>query len=325
MRAIVCNEYGTPGALAVSEVEKPSPAANQVLIRVCATGIGFVDALTVAGLYQIKPALPFIPGTELAGVVEQVGEGVTHLKIGQRVAALGGYGGLAEYASVQARQAVAIPDHLDFIGAASFLINYCTAFHGLSHCANMQPGETLLVLGASGGVGMAAIDVARAMGATIVAAASTEAKRAACIAAGAHHAVDYLQDNWRQSLKELLADSNLNVVYDPVGGKYSEPALRSLSPEGRFLVVGFASGNIPKIPINLALLKRCSISGVNWGAHMAEHPDDATRVINQLVGWIEQGEIHPEAGKIYSLEETGDAMMAMLNREAIGKVVIEIR
>lgn len=324
MRAIVCSEYGTPGMLRVSEVEKPAPGANQVVVRVHATGIGFVDALTVAGLYQIKPPLPFIPGTELAGVVEQVGVGVTHFKVGQRVAGLGGYGGLAEYASVNARQIVAIPDALEFESAASFLINYCTALHGLSYCAGLQPGETVLVLGASGGVGMAAIDVAKSMGATVIAAASTEAKRAACTAAGAHHTVDYLQREWRQSLKEIMGNSSLDVVYDPVGGKYSEPALRSLSPDGRFLVVGFAAGNIPRIPINLPLLKRCSIAGVNWGAHMAEHPDEATRVIGQLVDWIEQGKIHPTAGRVYPLTETGDAMMAMLNREAIGKLVIEI-
>jgi len=324
MRAIVCQEYGAPESLRTTEVDAPEPAAGEVLIRVHATGIGFVDALTVAGLYQVKPPLPFIPGSEFAGVVESVGAKIKHLKVGQRVVAMGSHGGLAELATVSGKSITPIPDKLSFEAAASFMVNYCTALHGLDHCGRLSSGELVLVLGASGGVGMAAIDVAKAMGATVIAAASTREKRDACIKTGADGVVDYLQQDWRQSLKEITDGRDLNVVYDPVGGKYSEPALRSLAPEGRFLVVGFAAGNIPKIPINLPLLKRCSICGVNWGAHMGANPEEAPRVLGQLMSWIEEDRIAPAAGQLYPLEETGKAMMAMLNREAIGKIVIDI-
>jgi NADPH2:quinone reductase len=324
MRAIVCQEYGAPESLRSTETDAPEPGAGEALIRVKATGIGFVDALTVAGLYQVKPPLPFIPGSEFAGVVESIGAKIKHLQVGQRVIAMGSHGGLAEFATVNGKNITPIPDKLSFEAAASFLVNYCTALHGLDHCGRLVPGELLLVLGASGGVGMAAIDVAKAMGATVIAAASTRQKRDACLKAGADEVVDYLQQDWRQALKEVTDGRDLNIVYDPVGGKYSEPALRSLAAEGRFLVVGFAAGNIPKIPINLPLLKRCSICGVNWGAHMGANPEEVPRVLGQLMSWIEDDKIAPAAGQLYPLEETGRAMMAMLNREAIGKIVIDM-
>jgi len=324
MRAIVCEKYDSPGKLAIRQVANPVPAPNEVLLRIHATGLGYVDALTVAGLYQIKPPLPFIPGNEIAGVIEQVGEGVTRLRRGQRVLAMASRG-LAERTCVPEAACVPIPDRLSDEAAASFLINYCTAYHGLVHCGRLQAGETVLVLGASGGVGAAAIDVAGALGATVIAAASSEEKRNACLASGAEGAIDYTREGWREALKEALAGKPLNLVYDPVGGQYAEPALRSLSPDGRFLVVGFAAGEIPRIPLNLALLKRVAIIGVNWGAFSGANPGETRPVLDTLLEWITTGKISPSAGECYPLAQAGTAMMKMLERKAIGKTVITIR
>jgi len=324
MRAIVCEKYDSPEKLTIHQVADPVPGPDEVLLQIHATGLGYVDALTVAGLYQIKPPLPFIPGNEIAGVIEQVGESVTHLSRGQRVLAMASRG-LAERACLPEAACVPIPDRLSAEAAASFLINYCTAYHGLVHCGHLQAGETVLVLGASGGVGAAAIDVAGALGATVIAAASSEEKRNACIALGAAGVVDYTREDWREALKETLAGKPLNLVYDPVGGQYAEPALRSLSPEGRFLVVGFAAGEIPRIPLNLALLKRIAIVGVNWGAFSGANPGETRPVLDTLLEWIAAGKISPSAGECYPLAQAGTAMMKMLDRKAIGKTVIRIR
>ena len=322
MRAIVCESYTSPAHLKVHETDAPEPARDEVLLNVAATGLGYVDALTVAGLYQIKPTLPFIPGNEIAGVVERTGADVRHLQAGQRVLAMPSSGGLAEKACLPADRCTPIPDTLSFDAAASFVVNYCTAYHGLTHCGKLATGETILILGGSGGVGLAAIDTAKAMGATVIAAASTGAKRNACLDAGADHAIDYTGDNWRGAVQEALAGRSLDLVYDPVGGNYAEPALRSLGPGGRFLVVGFASGDIPRIPINLVLLKRCSIVGVNWGGHNAANPSASGMVLDTLLQWIAEGKITPTAGESFALEDAGVAMMKMLDRQAIGKVVI---
>ena len=324
MRAIVCTEFNSPDKLTVTEVADPVPGEGEVLIEIKATGLGYVDALTVAGLYQIKPKLPFTPGNEIAGVIADVGDKVKHLRKGQRVLAMPSQGGLAEKIAIHENRCLAIPEVLSFEAAASFLVNYCTAFHGLNYCGNVKSGERVLVLGAAGGVGVAAIDVAKAMGATVIAAASSEEKRQACLALGADAVVDYTQENWRDSLKEILAGEPLDVVYDPVGGEFAEPALRSLGADGRFLVVGFATGEIPKVPLNLALLKRCSIIGVNWGGHIAANPSASKPVTTTLLEWIASRKLNPEAGEMFSLDNAGSAMMKMLNREAIGKIVIGI-
>lgn len=324
MRAVVCETFDSPAKLRVHEVPEPEPAAGEVRLAVQATGLGYVDALTVAGQYQIKPRLPFIPGNEIAGVVDALGDGVTTLSTGQRVLAMPSHGGLAEKVCLPAAACTPVPDNLSAEAAASFLINYCTAWHGLVDCGCLRPGETVLVLGASGGVGVAAIDVARAAGATVIAAASTPAKREACLALGAHRVVDYSTDNWRDALRDVLTGRGLDVVYDPVGGAWSEPALRSLAPGGRFLVVGFASGDIARIPLNLPLLKRISIIGVNWGGSVAANPGESARVVGALLARIQKGELNPKAGESFLLEEAGSAMMKMLERKAIGKVVIKI-
>ncbi len=324
MRAIVCREYGSPAELTVSEVDAPAPGPGEVRLTIDATGLGYVDALTVAGRYQIKPPLPFIPGNEIAGTVESLGAGVNGLAPGDRVLAMPPRGGLAEQVCVAGAACTKIPAGLSSEAAAGFLINYCTAWHGLMDCGKLASGETVLVLGASGGVGAAAIDVARAAGARVIAAASTEEKRQACLALGAGDVLDYSRENWRTALAEVLAGRPLNVVYDPVGGAFAEPALRSLAPDGRFLVVGFATGEIPRIPLNLALLKRISIIGVNWGGYVAGDPARSQPVLDRLLGLIEAGRLSPEAGEVFPLEQAGRAMMKMLERKAIGKIVIGI-
>lgn len=324
MRAIVCEAWDSPDKLKLQQLPEPEPGPGEVRLEVAATGLGYVDALTVAGLYQIKPPLPFIPGNEIAGVVETLGPGVTDFTVGERVLAMPSRGGLAEKVCVPAAACIPIPDKLSSQAAASFLINYCTAWHGLMDCGRLQPQETLLILGASGGVGVAAIDVAKAAGAWVIAAASTKEKRDACLELGADAVIDYSADGWRDSLKQALGGRPLDLVYDPVGGDYAEPALRSLGPGGRFLVVGFAAGSIPRIPLNLALLKRISIVGVNWGGHVAGKPAESRRVVLALLDWIEHDRLHPRAGDCYALEDAGHAMMKMLQRQAIGKTVIDI-
>lgn len=321
MRAIVCETFDSPDKLVVSEVDAPSPRAHEVALRVEATGLGYVDALTVAGLYQIKPPLPFIPGNEISGVVIAAGDEV-ELATGQRVLAMPSRGGLAEMACLPAANCIPIPDALAFDAAAGFLVNYCTAWHGLFYCGNLAPGETVLILGGSGGVGVAAIDVAKGAGARVIAAASTQEKRDACLALGAEAVVDYTAENWREALKEALGGKPLDIVYDPVGGDFSEPALRSLGADGRFLVVGFAAGDIPRIPLNLALLKRISIVGVNWGGYIAANPTESRPVVDALLAWIAEGRLKPAAGETFSLAQSGTAMMKMLSRQAIGKIVI---
>ncbi len=322
MRAIVCETFSTPDSLQVSTVDTPTPGPTQVLLRIEAAGLGYVDALTVAGLYQIKPPLPFIPGNEIAGVIEGTGDKVKHLRIGQRVLASPSSGGLAEFTCLDESRCTPIPEALSFDAAAGFLVNYCTAYHGLNYCGRLQEKETVLILGASGGVGVAAIDVAKAMGAYVIAAASTKKKRDACLEIGADVVINYSSKNWRDDLKEALAGKPLNVVYDPVGGEYAEPALRSLAPDGRFLVVGFAAGEIPRIPLNLTLLKRCSIIGVNWGGHISANPSEAKRVLNTLLEWVSGGKINPAAGEAFPLTGAGKAMKKMLDRKAIGKIVV---
>jgi NADPH2:quinone reductase len=322
MRAIVCKEFKSPAKLAISKLDDPVPVANEVLIQVKATGLGYVDALTVAGLYQIKPTLPFIPGNEISGVVIQTGDAVKHLRVGQRVLAMPRNGGLAELICLNENTCTPIPEVLSHESAAGFLVNYCTAYHGLTYCGKVQPKEIVLIMGASGGVGVAAIDIAKALGAEVIAAASTKKKRDACLTLGADHVIDYSKENWRADLQKVLAGRPLNVVYDPVGGDYAEPALRSLGPDGRYLVVGFATGEIPKVALNLTLLKRCAIIGVNWGGFVAANPNEMRPVMTTLLEWIAKGRLNPAAGETMPLQKAGSAMMKMLNRKAIGKMVV---
>ena len=324
MRAIRCVNYGEPSGLRVENLDEPVPGPGQVLLDVEAAGLGYVDALFVRGTYQVKMPLPFVPGSEVAGVIEAVGEGVSSDLIGSRVMALSPRGALVEKVAIPAAVCSTIPDEMSAEAAAGFIVSYCTALYGLENCGRLQPGETVLVLGAAGGVGMAAIDVARAMGARVIAAASTQEKRDAAKAHGADMVLDYSDPDWRKALDALVEKRGVNVVYDPVGGAYSEPAFRCLAPGGRHLVVGFANGEIPKLPLNLALLKRASLVGVDWGGEIRANPAANGPLLHKLSEWVETGKIHPEPTASFPLEEAGDVLQRLLERKMIGKPVVRI-
>jgi len=324
MRAIRCVNYGEPSELRVENLEEPVPGAGQVLLDVEAAGLGYVDALLVRGAYQVKTPLPFIPGSEVAGTIEAVGEGVSSDLIGSRVMALSPRGALTEKVAIPAAVCSTIPDEMSAEAAAGFIVSYCTALYGFENCGHLQPGETVLVLGAAGGVGMAAIDVAKAMGARVIAAASTAEKRDAAKAHGANMVLDYSDPEWRKALDALVEKRGVNVVYDPVGGAYSETAFRCLAPGGRHLVVGFANGEIPKLPLNLALLKRASFVGVDWGGEIRANPGANGPLLHKLSEWVEAGKIHPEPTASFPLEEAGDVLQRLLERKMIGKPVIRI-
>lgn len=322
MRAILCHAYGLPDQLRIEAVPDPVPGKGQVLIAVEACGLGFVDGLLVQGKYQVKDPLPFVPGGEMAGRVLAVGDGVSADLVGKRVAGLG-KGGLAEKAVLPAAACAVLPDGFASSAAASALINYCTAIYGFEDCGKLRPGETALVLGASGGVGMAAIDVARGFGATVIAAASTQDKRAACLGRGAAHAIDYTRPDWRRTLEELVHGQGVNIVYDPVSGPWSETAFRCLAPGGRHLVIGFASGDIAKLPLNLALLKRAALVGVDWGGHVRADPAEGKRLTARMIELVEQGKISPRADSLHPLADAPKVLADLLNRRAIGKPVIQ--
>ena len=313
MRAILCVNYGEPRGLTLEALDEPVPGPGEALIAVEAAGLGYVDALFVRGTYQVKMPLPFVPGSEIAGTIEAVGEGLPGDLIGNRVMALSGRGALAEKVALPAAILSSIPDEMSAEAAAGFLVSYCTALYGLENCGRLQPDETVLVLGAAGGVGMAAIDVARAMGARVIAAASSEEKRAAARAHGADMVLDVLTEK-----------RGVNVVYDPVGGSYSETAFRCLAPGGRHLVVGFANGEIPKLPLNLALLKRASLVGVDWGGEIRANPKANMPLMHKLTEWVVEGKIHPEPTASFPLEEAGEVLQNLLERKSIGKPVIRV-
>jgi len=324
MRAVMVEAFGPVEALVPSEVPRPEPKAGEARIAVKAAGIGFVDALIAEGKYQVKPPLPFAPGGEYAGIIDAVGEGVTNVEPGDRVIAGGFSGGFAEYAVTNAAGVMPIPDAMDFTQAAMFRTNFATALHALKDRAAMQPGETLLVLGAGGGTGTAAIAVAKVMGARVIGGASSPEKRDAARAAGADEVIDTGAADWREALK-ALAPKGVNVVFDPVGGAVTETAFRSLAWKGRHLVIGFAAGTIPALPINLALLKGASLVGVDIARFSFMHePAQAQANIRQLLDWFSEGKLKIEPGKVVKLDEAPAAMKAVLAREAVGKIVVEI-
>jgi NADPH:quinone reductase len=321
-RAIRCVAYGPPSLLEIQEIADPVPAPGEVVIETLAAGLGYVDALFVAGTYQVKLPLPFTPGSEVAGRVVAVGAGVPDSRIGSRVMALAPRGALASRIALPDAACSAIPANMSAEAAAGFIVGYCTALYGLRDCGHLQPDETVLVLGAAGGVGLAAIDVAKAMGARVIAAASTPEKRAAAIAHGADAAVDYGAPDWRKQLEPLSGRRDVDLVYDPVGGDHSETALRCLAPGGRHLVVGFAAGTIPRIPLNLALLKRCAIVGVDWGGHIRANPGANVPLLGALLDWVEGGRLHPEPSRTFPFEQAPAVLQDLLDRRAVGKPVI---
>jgi NADPH2:quinone reductase len=322
MKALRCHAFGPINTLRVDELPSPSPAAGQVLVDVHAASINFPDALMVQGLYQVKPPLPFTPGAELAGVVSALGEGVTRLKVGDRVVCSTGTGAFAEQAVVDAAKAIPLPEGMDYAAGASFVLVYGTSLHALQTIGKLQPGETLLVLGAAGGVGIAAIEIAKAMGARVIAAASSDEKRALAKQAGADETVDYTQPDWRREVERLTGGQGANVVYDAVGGDYAEPALRATAWRGRYLVVGFAAGDIPKLPLNLALLKERSILGVFWGAAMAREPQQLMADLTQLAGWFRADKVKPPVTEQVTLDQAADAIERLATRRAMGKIVV---
>lgn len=320
MKTFVCETFGPPNQLKEVDIAPPPLDQGQVRIDVHAAGVGFVDGLLIQGKYQVKPPLPFYPGGEFSGVIVEAAVDAD-LEPGQRVMGMASSGAFGEQVVMQGDHVVVVPQSIPHPVAASLYANYATALFGLRDCGNLQAEETILILGAAGGVGSAAIAVARAMGARVIAAASTPEKRAAAIANGAHDSVDYTQPDWRKTLSAVIPDG-LNLVYDPVGGNYSEAAFRCLSPGGRFLVVGFAAGTIPSIPLNLALLKRSSIVGVDWGGEARAHPTINKELVGTILSWVAEGRLKPADVVERPIYEVREALEAQLAGEFVGKLVL---
>lgn len=322
MKALLCKEHGPPEKLVVEEVADPKPGKKQVVLDVEAASVNFPDVLIIQNLYQFKPELPFSAGGECAGVVREVGEGVKHLKPGDRVIAATGWGAFAERVCVDAQMVIPMPDKLDFVTASAFVMTYATSYHALVDRAALQEGETLLVLGASGGVGLSAIEIGKVLGARVIACASTDEKLAVCKEHGADELINYESEDLKARVKELTGGKGVDVVYDPVGGPFSEIALRSTGWRGRFLVIGFANGEIPKIPLNLTLLKGCSIVGVFWGDYTAREPENNVKDLFKLFEWLQAGKLKPHIAGTYSLEEGPAAIRQLMDRKVSGKIVI---
>lgn len=324
MEALVCEAFSTPPGLARRQVPVPSPRPGEVLVRVAAAGLGFVDALICAGRYQLRPDLPFTPATEAAGWVEAVGEGVRSLTPGDRVAALVAGGALAQFAISKEALAAKIPDALPFRTAAACVTNYCTVAYGLAALGRAAAGETLLVLGAGGGLGLAAIDFARAHGLQAVALASTAEKRQAALGQGAALAIDYGADDWRAEVERHLGKGPADIVFDAVGGPASEPAFRLLRPGGRHLVVGFASGDIARLPMNLPLLKRSALVGVDWGGAVRADHALFRPTFAPVAAALAAGALRPGRVEAVPLDAAGDALGRLSARQAHGKIVVDL-
>jgi NADPH2:quinone reductase len=327
-----CVELGGPDKLKINEVDSPSVIPGHVVIDVKSGSINFPDVLMIQGLYQFQPPLPFTPGGESAGIISEVGKDVTKFKVGDKVFAMTGTGAFAEKILAHEASCMLIPDSMDYDSAAALSMTYGTSLYALKQRANIQPGETLLVLGASGGVGIAAIELGKAMGAKVIAAASTQDKVDMCMTHGADEGFIYPSGNLDRDqqkqlsnkIKELTGGMGANVVYDPVGDSYSEPCLRATAWEGRYLVIGFAAGEIPKIPLNITLLKGCQIVGVFWGAWVGMHPDENNKNFDDLFKLHAEGKINPEVSQKYALENSADAFSHLANRKAKGKVIINM-
>ncbi|OZG71034.1 NADPH:quinone oxidoreductase [Hahella sp. CCB-MM4] len=324
MRALLCKEYGPPESLVIEETADPKVGGNSCLVEVKAAGVNFPDTLIIQGKYQFQPPMPFSPGGEIAGVVSQTGDKVKNFKPGDRVMGLTGWGGFAEKVAVAESNLIPVPEGIELENAAGFVMTYGTSMHALKQRGRLQAGETLLVLGAGGGVGLAAVELGKAMGATVIAAASSAEKLAIAKEAGADELINYSETNLKDALKQLTKGQGVDVVYDPVGGELSELALRSMAWCGRHLIIGFAAGDIPKLPANLTLLKGCEIVGVFWGAFTQRQPHDNLANFQQMMAWIKEGKIQPKVNKIYAFEEAGQAIADMAGRKLTGKAVVKI-
>lgn len=327
MKAVLSKTVGGPEALVIEDVPTPSPGKGQVLVQVKACGVNYPDVLIIQDMYQFKPPRPFSPGGEISGIVSAVGEGVTHVKPGDRVLASTGNGGMAEYALAGAHGVMPIPEGMPFDEAAAFLMTYGTSYYALKDRADPKPGEKLLVLGAAGGVGIAAVELGKAMGLEVIAAASTQEKVDFCLSKGADKGLVYAAELDKDGQKKFADDikaisgGGVDIVYDGVGGNYAEPAVRALNWEGRFLVIGFPAG-IPKLPLNLTLLKSCDVRGVFWGAAVARDPKAHAQNCKELFDLYKAGKIRPHVSNSYPLDKAPDAIRELQNRKATGKVVV---
>ena len=324
MKAVVCKQFGPPDSLLVEELPSPRAGPGEVVLLVKAASVNFPDVLIIQNKYQFKPPLPFSPGSELAGVVKETGPGVEGFRPGDQVIAFTTYGAFAEEVKTEAARLLPLPQGMDFVTGAAFLLTYGTSDHALRDRGALRAGETLLVLGAAGGVGLAAIDIGKALGARVIACASSEDKLAVCRSHGADEGINYATEDLRERIKALTGGRGVDVVYDPVGGPYSEAAFRSLAWRGRLLVVGFAAGDIPKLPLNLALLKGASLVGVFWGDFTRREPRQFADSVRQLGEWYRQGKVRPHVSQTFPLEQAAEALKLMAARRVKGKVVLTV-
>jgi NADPH2:quinone reductase len=322
MRAVVCRALGPPSLLTVEEQTDPAPSPTQVLVEVEAAGVNFVDGLFIAGQYQIKPPLPFTPGSEVAGRVAEVGAEVSGFEVGQRVIASTGLGGYASHVVASPQALALLPDQLDAARAATFTQSFCTCLFALRERAHVQPGETVLVLGAGGGIGLAAIAVARALGGRVIGAASSEDKRKAALEAGAEAVIDTTTESIKDRTRAWAGGTGVNVVVDPIGGAAAEPSLRALGDGGRYLVIGFASGAIASIPLNQVLLRNRAVHGIDWGVWAMQHVTAQQALLDDLLAMVGQGHIRPVHPTTYPLEQVGTALDDLLARRVVGKVAL---
>ncbi len=322
MKALLCKEPGPAEKLVLEDVAPVKPGQGQVVVEVKACGVNFPDTLIIEGKYQFKPDMPFAPGSDVAGIVTKVGEGVTRTKIGDHVLGVLGWGGFAEEVVTDESNLIPLPPTLDFVTASAFAMPYATSYYALKDRAKLQAGETLLVLGAAGGVGLAAVELGHLMRAKVIAAASSAEKLAVCRQHGADELINYSTEDLKARLKALTGGRGVDVVYDPVGGPYSEAALRNTAWEGRFLVIGFSNGEIPRIPLNLALLKGCSIVGVFFGSFAQRDPKHNMQNFQQLLTWIDEGKLTPLISATFPLDQGAEAIKRIAARQVTGKVVV---
>ena len=326
MKALLCKAFGPAETLTLEDIDSPRPKGKEVLIEVQAAGVNFPDTLIIEGKYQFKPPFPFSPGGEVAGVVSTVGDKVAHLKAGDRVMALTGWGGFAEQVAAPAYNVLPVPASMDLTTAAAFGMTYGTSMHALRQRAGLKPGETLLVLGAAGGVGLAAVEIGKAIGARVIAAASSAEKLEVARHAGADALINYREQRLKDEVKKLTNGQGVDVIYDPVGGPLFEEAFRCMAWNGRFLVVGFAAGGgIPALPANLPLLKGAALVGVFWGSFAQRQPADNADNFRQLFAWHAEGKLKPLVSQTFPLERGGEAIDALCQRKAVGKLVVTVR
>jgi NADPH2:quinone reductase len=324
VKAVLCTSFGPPESLVVDDIPSPTPGPGEVVLSVKAASVNFPDVLIIQNKYQFKPPLPFSPGSEMAGVVKSVGDGVTTVTPGDSVMAITTYGAFAEEVKTEARRLLPIPAGMEFATAAAFGLTYATSEHALCDRGALKAGETLLVLGAAGGVGLAAIEIGKILGARVIACASSDDKLAVCRAHGADDTINYAAEDLRERIKAITEGRGADLIYDPVGGPYTEPALRSIAWRGRLLVVGFAAGEIPKIPLNLTLLKGCAIVGVFWGEFTKREPQAFADAMAKLSRWYGEGRLKPHISATFPLERAAEALALMAERKVKGKVVIRV-